>query len=505
MARAAKTTLKNYFKTGITICLAATVLMSGSGWHKAYGEEKFELPDANLLSDSPFYKERHKLNKRFQYYAITYQEKPALHVFFGFTDTKYPYCFSLCWESKKTGSDTLTDEFDQTLPAPGDASKVSYIDKATPLLLESVDLLAKGQIEPCLSKLNQASQLSPKDVKVHNDIGVCYALLGQYDKADIEFGKAQELDPNYVVPVVNLAVSKINQSENGNIEPKDKEAAVEASLKFAEQAISSAATFKPAIIAKIRALTINGKKDEALSYALEQSETQVNDATISGLTGDLYAEAKNYKSAASYYEKVLALNPNDSDTALKLSGVMKNLGNMDEAMRRARTVSQNEPENAEAHIAYGKLLLLDHSYTLAQVQLERALELSLNYKQKIACQSSLLVALFALKKYELVEKFTKEWVKQGDDIAECHYNRAWALSQIPDQHYEKEIVDEYNKAIKLNAKLQQAHYNLGLYLMKLGKSKEAAKQLQVYVDEVPDDAQIEKLKALIAKLQDAAQ
>ena len=75
---------------------------------------------------------------------------------------------------------------------------------AVSLNISSDKLFDKGDINGSIQEFQKALQLDPANINVHNSIGVCYGLLGDYDKAKSEFNTAIKLNSNEVMAWYNL-------------------------------------------------------------------------------------------------------------------------------------------------------------------------------------------------------------------------------------------------------------------------------------------------------------
>jgi tetratricopeptide (TPR) repeat protein len=65
-------------------------------------------------------------------------------------------------------------------------------------------LFDKGDIKGSISEFQLALKLNPSNFNVHNSLGVCYGLMGDYEKAKREFYSAIKLKAKAVMPWYNL-------------------------------------------------------------------------------------------------------------------------------------------------------------------------------------------------------------------------------------------------------------------------------------------------------------
>ncbi len=75
---------------------------------------------------------------------------------------------------------------------------------AVTLNISGDQLFDKGDINGSSQEFQRALKLDPTNINVHNSLGVCYGLVGDYDKAKLEFNTAIKLNSNEVMAWYNL-------------------------------------------------------------------------------------------------------------------------------------------------------------------------------------------------------------------------------------------------------------------------------------------------------------
>ena len=80
----------------------------------------------------------------------------------------------------------------------------AVIFDAVSLNISSDKLFDKGDINGSIQEFQKALKLDPSNINVHNSLGVCYGLLGDYDKAKSEFNTVIKLNSNEVMAWYNL-------------------------------------------------------------------------------------------------------------------------------------------------------------------------------------------------------------------------------------------------------------------------------------------------------------
>ena len=111
-----------------------------------------------------------------------------------------------------------------------------------------------------------------------------------------------------------------------------------------------------------------------------------------------YTTVQNYDSAITYYEKVMALNPNIFATNFNLGNLYLKKGREKDAIRLLQTAAILGPYIPEVHGLLGEIYLQKKQIDLAQFHLKRAVEIKPNYA--IAMKNLGIISYFYLKKYK---------------------------------------------------------------------------------------------------------
>jgi tetratricopeptide (TPR) repeat protein len=201
------------------------------------------------------------------------------------------------------------------------------------------------------------------------------------------------------------------------------------------------------------------------------------------------------------------LAPNDANAVLQLAYVLDMTGDLDEAILRARQAVVMVPENPSVREILGRYLEKNRDDAAAALQYEAAVDL-LNstagkdrMQKAMAIEGPLLRSIMRINDFKRAERWSSYFAKQFPTSASAHYNRAWLLSQGPEDYHIKEALSEYEAALKLDPSLKQTHYNLALLSIKTGDTGRAEAELKAFLELAPDDPDHENAKSMLAKLQ----
>ncbi|OEU67343.1 MAG: hypothetical protein BBJ57_13985 [Desulfobacterales bacterium PC51MH44] len=167
----------------------------------------------------------------------------------------------------------------------------------------------KGDIDGAIKEFKAALLLDSSNVNVHNSLGVCYGVLGVYEKALEEFEETIRLDPEETMALYNAGL--VNMLTN--------------------------------------------KSDKALEYLLGAYKKEEDIFEVVFQTGKLYLKMGKPEEGKKFLEKAVGLNP-DSGPALRYLGECCAAMNLtDEAVSAYKKVIRQSPNDAESLSALGHL------------------------------------------------------------------------------------------------------------------------------------------------------
>ena len=170
-------------------------------------------------------------------------------------------------------------------------------------------LYQKGDIHGAIKEFNAGLMLDPSNVNVHNSLGVCYGVLGNYEKALEEFEEAIRLDPEEAMALYNAGL--------------------------------------------VNMLTDN--LHNALEYFFDADKKESNIFDVAFQIGRLYSKMGKPEQAKTSLEKAVRLNP-ESGLALRYLGECCAAMNLiDEAVSAYKKVIRKNPNDAESLSALGYL------------------------------------------------------------------------------------------------------------------------------------------------------
>lgn len=218
--------------------------------------------------------------------------------------------------------------------------------------------------------------------------------------------------------------------------------------------------------------------------------------------GDAEFDRGHLDKAKSYYLDAYYCNTTDARNMLGLAKISEKKGDLDDAIRRARLAAQNEPANPKVHFAVGTYLEENQDFRGAELQYERAVELTKSKDESVLFCTKAIQSLVQIEDFEKADKLSKSWLKEHAKYAQSHYDRGLVLMNSDKPPNQEEALKQFAKALELDPKMNIVHYQLGVLNGKIGQKEMALKELNAFVDSHPTakelklaQTQIEKLKA----------
>jgi Flp pilus assembly protein TadD len=428
-------------------------------------------------------------DKRIQSFCENYKKQRTVHVYLVLSELPTPYAISLGWLTPvNTAQGELSqDEFGEHVPV-GQVSKKKF-DKGDLAAIQGFDLISNGKLKEAGDQFRAAEKETPDSPRVHNNMGVFYAVTGDNKKAEEELTSALQLKPDYGVAQINAAWYEFAAGKT------------QSSYDIAHGAMKTIQNFPDGTLVAAQAANALTYHNEAVELAKPYSKDLLLGARFMQLLADANLALGDKDVAKSLYEKSALANPDSVETLLKLAKTQQESGDLDEAIKNAKRATEAAPSDPRAHLYLGLYLESNRDYRAAQLQFEQVLDLKPTDTVRQAAYGPFLRALLAQDNTEDADKLTKKWVKEYSNDPICHYNRAWFIGRIKSDEARAEAISEYKKALEGNPNLAQARYNLALLLINSGQHKPALLELKAFLKQSPEDSDAAKAKELVKRLE----
>ena len=231
----------------------------------------------------------------------------------------------------------------------------------------------KGHINRAMAEFKRALALDPENVNVHNSLGVCYGILGAYEKAAKIFKTAAGIAPDEVMPVYNIGLA--------NLMIGDKETALESFLAAVDK---DPAVFEPTFQVG-RVYFENGKNKKARAFLEKATALNPDNATAQRYLGLCYLDLKKDAAAITGLKKAVQLNPNDAQALSALGYLFDRMGENPEITTLFCQQSvEIEPKNGLFRHRLGQLFAKKGALVEALREFEAAQQLGHDVGEMIA-------------------------------------------------------------------------------------------------------------------------
>jgi tetratricopeptide (TPR) repeat protein len=222
-------------------------------------------------------------------------------------------------------------------------------------------LFDKGDIKGSVSEFLQALKLDPTNINVHNSLGVCYGLIGDYEKAKKEFNSAIALNAEEVMLWYNLGFI--------NMLAGDRHKALDFFLKAntLNQNVFEVA-FQTGRLLMEMEQPESGKK-----FLEHASKLEPGSGAVFRYLGECYAAISKVDAAISAFKKAIKHNPRDA-ASLSAMGCLfdEQEENPEIALMFCKESVRLSPENGLFRYRLGQLYLKQDRLADALKQFKKA-------------------------------------------------------------------------------------------------------------------------------------
>jgi tetratricopeptide (TPR) repeat protein len=222
----------------------------------------------------------------------------------------------------------------------------------------------RGDIAAAIKEFKTALELDPSNVNVHNSLGVCFGLQGEYDRAIEAFKTAISLEPGEYMALYNLGLAYLYT--------KKRERALEFFLK-ADKINDDA--YEAAFQAGKLYLE-EEDRETARKYLERAADLEPTSGAVHRYLGDCHAANNMSREAIAAYRKAIKLNPRDAAAMSALGCLFEAQGeNPEITLVFCRESVGLAPDNALFRYRLGQLLLKQNRLKEALQEFRKAQDL----------------------------------------------------------------------------------------------------------------------------------
>lgn len=203
---------------------------------------------------------------------------------------------------------------------------------------------------------------APTNAAAHDAHGRALAQAGKLDEALAEYAKAQELDPKDPLPLAHQAMALADAGRG-----VDAEAAARRAIALDPNQPEGFATLAAALLVK------DPKSPTAAATQVAQAIFLApNSAYVQYTAARCYEAGGNLGPAAEAYKKASLADPGFTKARVGLIQMRYWRGEVDAAAAEAAKLVEDQPNDTDAQLLYGRILVRKNDYVGALEPLERA-------------------------------------------------------------------------------------------------------------------------------------
>jgi tetratricopeptide (TPR) repeat protein len=252
----------------------------------------------------------------------------------------------------------------------GPASAVAF--DGISLNISGDKLYEKGEIQGAIDELKTALKLDPTNVNVHNSLGVCFGIQGNYEPAIEAFKKVISIEPEEYMALYNLGLAYMLTDK--------RDQALELFLKADK--INGAAyevTFQTG-----KLYMELGDSQKALIYLERAADLAPEAGAVYRYLGDCRAAGNMPQEAIAAYRKAIKLNPQDAASMSALGCLFEAQGeNPEITLMFCRESVGLAPDNALFRYRLGQLYANQNRLAEALSEFQQAQELGYDARNDI--------------------------------------------------------------------------------------------------------------------------
>lgn len=219
----------------------------------------------------------------------------------------------------------------------------------------------RGDLPSAIREFERALALDPDNVNVHNSLGVCHAVLGNYDRALEQFSAALRLDSDEYMAIYNMGMIHALDSRR------------DAALGFFLKANALRGDVFEILLQTGKLYLEMGQPQAAGPFLEHAARLRARSGHVYRLLGDCYAALGLPEKAIAAYKKAVKANPGDSAALSALGCLFDERGeNPEIAMVFCKESVRLAPDNPVFRRRLGGLYLKMNRLEEALAEFEQA-------------------------------------------------------------------------------------------------------------------------------------
>jgi tetratricopeptide (TPR) repeat protein len=222
-------------------------------------------------------------------------------------------------------------------------------------------LYENGDLQGAIDEFKRALLIDPSNINVHNSLGVCYGLVGEYESAIEEFKAVASIDPKEYMAMFNLGLVHALRNQP------------EMALEFFLEADKINGDVYEVAFQSGKLYFESGDLEKAKPFLERAAKLDPDSGAVYRYLGDCYAAGNLKQDAISAYKKAIRHNPHDAASMSALGCLFENQGeNPEITLMFCRESVGLSPENGLFRYRLGRLYFKQNRFEDALKEYEKA-------------------------------------------------------------------------------------------------------------------------------------
>jgi len=344
---------------------------------------------------------------------------------------------------------------------------------------DALKLQNAGKLEEALKQYSVILKVNPKIAEVHFQVGRLFLAASQYARAVEHLKTAAKIKPKEpaIWAAYGDAVAELSEdSETTECLKMAKAAGLPSQIMSALQdklnpnktrSKASIGAARKEDVEALMAFMNSGDFQKAEAEALKLQKKHPKVALIADILANAQVRLGKTDAATDSFKRAIALDPNYAEAHNNYGRLLLELGQTDEALRETKTALRLLPGLALAHQNMGAILIRQGEITEAIRRFRKADELRPNSPETLRMLGN---ALSRDKEYFEAEKVLQKSIRLDSGNAEAYTLLGQAQAAISK---ETEALASLQRALELSPDSAMVNSRMALFLQTMGKFDEA--------------------------------
>jgi tetratricopeptide (TPR) repeat protein len=353
-------------------------------------------------------------------------------------------------------------------------------------LQNAAQAITAGKLSLAEKDLQSVLRTAPEDYRALDLLGVVRVLQQRVPEAEELFLRAIRQKTDFAPARAHLGLLYVQNGRADDAAPQLREAVqIDPSRRDASDALVRL------LQDDARAAVESRDYPKALPFLTEAEKLAPDNPQVQFELGTVELQMSLWEDAVAAFQRVLELRTNDPLAVYNLGRAFMGLSKFQEARQQFARYVEVHPNDDAGHCALGMTL----------AALERVPEARQQFERSIVLAPGQTESYFRLGLLDLNAKALGEAATNFRKVLIHDSQHAGALSGLGRVAFEQKdysgAIDLLQRAITSDESLREAHYYLGLTLVRVGRKEEADSQLQIATRLEHDEAQQRRTVLLI--------